>query len=416
MSKKVVILGGGSGGISVAAKLQREAGGDVQITIVDPAETHYYQPLWTLAGAGIRTMQETAKPMAELIPAGVEWVKAKVQSVDPVVQKVLLQNGSVLAYDALIVATGLELNWSAIKGLEGQLGKNGICSIYDRDTVEKTNQMIRSLKNGKALFIMPPVPIKCAGAPQKIMYLAEEIFRENGVREKVSVHFYTFGKAMFGIPVFADALKKVVQRKNIETHFLHKLVEVKPEKKIAVFSLMKEAVVEGCGSKPGAAPDLVETEKVEVTYDLLHVVPPMKASDWVKDSGLVFSEGPQKNWLEVDMFTLQHLRYPNIFGIGDVVGVPNSKTGAAVRAMYPVVVKNLLSFLKGQPLTATYNGYSSCPLITQKGRVILAEFGYDSKLLPTFPLNPAIERLSMWILKAYFLPIAYWKGMMKGRF
>lgn len=416
MGKRVLIIGGGSGGIPVAAKLKRELPSSDEITIIDPAAYHYYQPMWTLVGAGWTEFEKTQKPMAEVIPKGVSWIKEKVTEVKPTQNKVVLASGQELSYDVLVVANGLELNWKAIDGLEGHLGKDGIYSIYDKDTVALTFEKLNEMREGEAIFTMPPVPIKCAGAPQKIMYLAEDYFSKRGFRNKINVHFYTFGKAMFGIPVFAQALAKVVQSRKIQPHFLHKLVAVKPEQKIAVFKLMKEVDVEGCGSKPGAVPELVEAETVEVKYDFLHVVPPMKASAWLTQSGLANTEGPQKGWLEVDQYTLQHKKFSNIFGIGDVTGVPNSKTGAAIRKMYPVVVKNLVSFSQGKELTAKYDGYSSCPLITKPGRVILAEFGYDSKLMPSFPLDPAVERFSMWIVKAYLLPIAYWKAMMKGRF
>lgn len=404
---ELLIVGGGTGGITMAARMQKHLGED-KIAIIEPSDTHYYQPMWTFVGAGLKQIEDTARPMGSLIPEGVEWIKDSVEKINPQAKTVQLKGGQTIQFGYLIVATGLQLNWDAIKGAREALGKNGVCSIYDSHQAELTQKMLKDFSGGEALFTMPPVPIKCAGAPQKIMYLAEEIFREKGIREKTRVHFYTTGKAMFGIPVFANKLNEVIKRKNIHPHFFHKLVEIKPTEKKAVFKILKEVTV-------GSVVEIHEDGQEEIAYDLLHVVPPMKAHDFIADSGLAYTDGPQKGWLKVHQFSLQHHDYPYIFGIGDVTGVPNSKTGAAIRKMAPVVEENLLAQMDGRPLTGHYNGYSSCPLVTQKGKVILAEFGYDSVLLPTFPLDPAQERTSMWILKAYILPQLYWHGMLKGR-
>jgi sulfide:quinone oxidoreductase len=305
------------------------------------------------------------------------------------------------------VATGLKLDWAKIKGLEGHLGKNGLCSIYQFEDAEKTSQMIHSFKGGDAIFTMPPVPIKCAGAPQKIMYLAEEIFQKNGVRHNTRVHFATAGKVIFGVPAFAAPLMQVAARKKIDLLFSHKLVEVKPEQRLAIFEKTTETQVNG--------ETKTSTELMEQSYDLLHVVPPMSAHDYVRDSNLAFTSGPQTGWLKVDQGSLQHPDHRNIFGIGDVTGVPNSKTGAAIRKQAPVVAHNMMQVMAGRPPSMMYDGYASCPLITGNGKVILAEFGYDGKLMPSFPMDMTKERRSMWILKKDLLPPLYWSGMMKGR-
>lgn len=395
---RVLILGGGAGGISVAAKLNRALNpGD--IAIVDPSEKHYYQPLWTLAGAGVMDKSKTEKSEKDLIPDGVDWVQESVISIDPIQKLVKLSHEKFLEFDFLVVATGLQLNWEKIAGLPEALGKNGVCSVYQYDQVDYAASQIQNFNGGTALFVMPPPPIKCAGAPQKIMYLAENIFRDHGIREKSEIHFATPGKAMFGVPVFAEALAKIVEEKNIQPHFLHKIVGVDGHKKEAYFD-----VTESDG----------QVKRKTIRYDLLHIVPPMSAHSFISQSSLAFQEGEQKGWLAVDKITLQHLEFPFVFGVGDVTGVPNSKTGAAVRKQYPVVVKNLLSVMRGETPTEKYDGYSSCPLITEIGKVMLAEFGYDGKLLPSFPLDPAIPRRSYWVLKKDVLPILYWNGMLKG--
>ena len=397
---KVLILGAGSGGISVAAKLSRNMSSHA-IAIVDPAENHYYQPYWTMVGAGLVKKEVTEKAIAELIPEDVTRIKEKVNSIDPVKKTVHLSGDQVISYEFLVIATGLKLNWEKIEGLNDNLGKNGICTIYEYNQVDATADMIQSFKGGTAIFVMPPTPIKCAGAPQKIMYLAEHIFRNKGVRNKSKIQFATAGKAMFGLPVFAKALDEIIKEKNIEPKYQHKIVGVDAEKKEALFDVTNE---QG------------QVTRERLKYDLLHLVPTMSAHSFIADSGLAFEDGEQKGWLAVDKFSLQHTKYPDIFGVGDVTGVPNSKTGAAIRKQYPIVVKNLLSRMNGVVLSAKYDGYSSCPLVTEIGKVMLAEFGYDGKILPSFPLEPSVSRRSMWYLKKYILPNLYWYGMMKGRF
>ena len=394
----VLILGGGSGGISVAAKLSRQLDAG-QIAIVDPTDNHYYQPLWTLAGAGLLDKSETEKAERDLIPDGVDWIKESVISIDPVTQTVNLSHHISIQYDYLVVATGLQLDWEKVEGLKEALGKNGVISVYQYDQIDYAADQIQKFQGGRAVFVMPPTPIKCAGAPQKIMYLAENVFRNHGIRHKTEVLFATAGKAMFGIPTFAAALDQIVKEKDIHPHFLHKLVKIEGEKKEATFEVT---------SATGLA------EKKIIKYDLIHIVPTMSAHKFISESSLAFSEGDQKGWLAVDKETLQHITYKNIFGVGDVTGVPNSKTGAAIRMQYPIVVKNLLSVMKGRVPSEKYDGYSSCPLMTEIGKVMLAEFGYDGKLMPTFPLDPTIPRRSYWHLKKDFLPLLYWHGMMKG--
>ena len=395
---KVVIIGAGAGGISLSAKLSRELeSGD--IAIIDPSEVHYYQPLWTIAGAGLLNLEDTAKKTIDLIPEGVNWIKDSVKEIIASENKVLISNEAI-HYDILVVAPGLRLCWEKIEGLEDNLGKNGICSVYQADQVQNAQSMITNFKKGNAIFVMPPVPIKCAGAPQKIMYLAEHVFRNNNVRDQINITWASAGKAMFGIPTFAKPLAELVKEKNITAKLQHKITGINPAEKKAFFDVTDENG---------------NVSKAELSYDLIHLVPPMAAPKFIEESDLVFKEGDQKGWLAVDKFTLQHLTHKNIFGIGDVTGVPNSKTGAAIRKQYPIVAENILAVLNQKLPTAKYDGYSSCPLITEIGKVMLAEFGYDGKLMPTFPLAPDVPRRSMWYLKKDLLPILYWKVMLKGR-
>ena len=395
---KILILGGGTGGISMAARLVKHFNAG-SIAIIEPSSTHYYQPFWTLIGGGIGKKEQTGKPTKCYIPKGVDWIQSSVKAVLPDQQQVITNHDQSFKYDCLIISTGLEYQYENLKGLSGNLGKNGIHTIYDYKGCEETFKALNSIRKGEVLFTMPPPPMKCPGAPQKIMYLADEIFRKNNCRDQIQLSWYTAGAAMFGVPTFAAPLKKIVDQKNIHAHFGHKLIEIKADQKTAVF----EKNVDG------------KTEILEKKFDFIHVIPPQGAHGYLKQSPLLHQDGLQKGFLKVDIHTLQHQDYKNIFGIGDITGVPNSKTGAAIRNAAPLLVKNILSFFEGKELTEKYSGYASCPLVTGYGKVILAEFGYDGKLMPSFPLDPQKEHYVYWILKRYLLPIFYWWGMLRGR-
>ncbi len=389
---QVVIAGGGTAGLTVAAQLMDQPN-PPEIALIEPATVHYYQPLWTLVGGGVFPREQSARPEADYIPPGVTWIKEKVTAFDPDNNSLTLSNGETITYDFLVVALGIQIDWGKIKGLPETLGKNGVCSNYSYDTVEYTWQNIRTFRGGNAVFTHPSTPIKCGGAPQKIVYLADDYFRRSGVRQQSQLNFYHAGAAIFAVKKYADALNRVVERKGINVHFQHDLIEVRGEAREAVFL------------------NLATRETVTVNFDMLHVSPPQSAPDVIKSSALANSGG----WVEVDQYTLQHKRYPNVFSLGDCSSLPTSKTGAAIRKQAPVVVANLMAAIAHETLPATYDGYTSCPLVTGYGSLILAEFDYTNQPKESFPFDQSQERYSMYALKAYGLPAMYWNGMLRGR-
>ncbi|BAH43808.1 conserved hypothetical protein [Brevibacillus brevis NBRC 100599] len=389
----VVIVGAGSAGISVAARLVRASKRLIgQVAIIDPASKHYYQPLWTLVGGGAAKKEESERDLSSLIPTGVDWICDAVTMFQPEQNTLSTKQGAVFSYDYLVVAAGLQLDWEGVKGLKDAVGKNGVCSNYAYQTVESTWEAIRGFKGGTAIFTHPNSPVKCGGAPQKIMYLADDYFRKLHVRNESAIIFASAKGSIFDVPTYATTLNKVIRRKNIETRYKHNLLEVRAD--------TKEAVFENLDTK----------EQVVWKYDMLHVTPPMKAPDFIANSALADTGG----WVDVDPFTLLHKRFPTIFGIGDCTNLPTSKTGAAIRKQAPVVEKNLLALINGNPLTAKYDGYTSCPLVTGYNKLVLAEFDYNLKPCETFPFDQSKERFSMYLMKKELLPILYWNGMLKG--
>lgn len=397
---RTVVIGGGTAGITVAARLGR-ALDDADVAVIEPSLDHYYQPLWTLVGAGVFPKERSRRPEASVMPREATWIREAATAVDPDEQVVTLESGQHVGYDYLVVAPGLQIDWDGVEGLEEHLGKDGICSIYAYEQAERTWEMMRAFEGGAALFTSPATPIKCGGAPQKIMYLADDLWRKTGVREGSTIQFVTAGSQIFGVPGFRETLQEVVRRKGIQPRFGHDLIELRPDEKEAVFR-----VTEGNGAR----------EEV-LAYDLIHVTPPMSAPDFIKAGPLAYQEGPMEGWLEVDKYTLQHLRYPNVFGLGDVAGLPTAKTGAAVRKQAPTVVHNLRQVMEQGELRAPklYDGYSSCPLVTGYGKMVLAEFDYDNNPAPSIPfIDTTKEHYSMYLLKKYGLPFLYWNLMLKG--
>ncbi|PCF34659.1 pyridine nucleotide-disulfide oxidoreductase [Staphylococcus delphini] len=391
---QIVIVGGGTAGITVAARLlKKNENLKGKIAIIDPAEYHYYQPLWTLVGAGVSDLKSSRKSMAHVIPKGAQWIKNAVSSFQPDHNSLTLEDDTEVSYAYLVVAPGLQINWSSIKGLKENIGKNGVCSNYSPDYVNETWRQIAHLKQGNAIFTYPNTPVKCGGAPMKIMYLAEDYFRKHDIRSSVNVIYETPKDALFDVEKYKTELEKIVEERDIIVNFKYNLVEIDGDKKVASF----EHIDTG--------------ERKTIDYEMLHVTPPMGPLDVIKESALSDNDG----WVDIDPTTLQHKKYSNVFSLGDASNAPTSKTGAAIRKQAPIVVNNLLQVINSEMLTHHYDGYTSCPIVTGYNKLILAEFDYNKKPKETMPFNQAKERRSMYVFKKDLLPKMYWHGMLKGR-
>jgi len=390
---KVVIIGGGTAGITVAARLRRA--GETDVAIIEPSENHYYQPLWTIVGGGLAKASETVRSEASVMPRGVKWIRDRVITVDPDNQIVTTESDVPVGYDYLVVCPGIQLNWDRVPGLVDAIGHDGVSSNYTFELAPRTWDFIQATRSGTAVFTMPSGPIKCAGAPQKIAYLASDYWRMEGVLDKIHVVLVLPGSAMFGVPVWSKELEKVAARYGIDVRFQSEMVEIDGAKREVVIADNKEGT------------------KETISYDFLHAVPPQSAPDWLRATPL--SDGTPAGCVDINKETMQHVRYPNVFALGDAGNSPNAKTGAAVRKQAPVVVANLKAVMAGRAPSATYDGYGSCPLVTARNRMLLAEFDYTGNPHPTIPLiDTTKEHYSMWLLKRYGLPALYWHAMLKG--
>ena len=391
MHHRVVIVGGGTAGISVAARLRRQ--GIEDVVVVEPSSVHYYQPLWTLVGAGVTAVERTRRLESSVVPRGVRWVQDAVEAIDPDAQEIVTRAGARIGYDALVLCPGIELAWDRVPGLAEAMETPFASTNYTVDLAPKTSDLVRKFRAGAALFAAPGTPIKCPGAPQKAAYLSSDLWKRAGTLGAVNVTFATGAGGIFGVPEFARVLEGVVRRYGIDTKFGHELLRVDPDGRTATFAT-------GDG-------------EVELHYDLLHAVPPQRAPAFVRSSPLG-GEGAF-GWVPVDRHRLNHVRYPNVFSLGDVCDAPTSKTGAAIRRQAPVVVANLTAHLDQREPTARYDGYAACPFTTARGKMVLAEFDYSLSPHPTIPvIDTQRERTDMWLVKRFGLPAFYWNLMLRG--
>jgi sulfide:quinone oxidoreductase len=391
----LLIVGGGAAGMSVANNMRR-MDKNIDIAVIEPSEKHYYQAAFTIIGGGESTLAAHTRNEADLFGKNIKWIKEFADTFQPEINKVTLKNGDVISYDYLVVCPGFKMDWDKIAGLKETLNKNGVCSNYSPETVEYSWECIKNLKEGRALFTQPVMPIKCAGAPQKIMYMAADRFRKKGLKDKISVEFFNVGAAMFGIPFFAKPLAKIVESYGIKTHFSHNLIAIDGEAKTATFEF-----TDADGNK----------QQTVEKFDMIHVTPPQSTPEFLKHSPLANADGRT----DVHPNTLQHNKYSNVFGLGDAASTTNAKTAAAVRKQVPIVVDNILHLMKAEALSPKYDGYGSCPVVASLNTVMLAEFSYDSKITPSFPfLDPRKPRWIWWMGKTIGFPWMYWSWMIKG--
>lgn len=393
---QILIVGGGTAGITVAARLLRKNYADV--AVMDPADQHCYQPAWTLVGGGTFDIAKTARPQSTVMPKGATWIKQAAESFDPDGNTVTTTAGDTHEYDVLVVCPGIQLDWHRTEGLAATLGERGVSSNYRFDLAPKTWEFVRDTHSGTAVFTMPPGPIKCAGAPQKIAYLAADHWRKHGELRDVDIHLVVPTPRIFGIPEIAEQLERVIAGYGITLHTSSELRSVDGDGRKVTIGAVGEGGTD-----------------TTLAYDVLHAVPHQSAPDWIKTSPL--STGDANGYVEIDKHSMQHVRYANVFALGDAGSSPNSKTGAAIRKQAPVVVENIGCFLTNQPLSGEYHGYASCPIVTSSHDMLMAEFDYSLQMTPSFPrwmFDPAKPHRAYWYLKKYGLPFMYWNLMLKG--
>ena len=410
---KIVIVGGGAAGITMAAYLS-DMLRYVDVTLIEPNEIHHYQPGYTLIAADLFSPDEVAKKTAKLIPDHVKWLKDSVTELNPDHNSLATSSNGKIAYDFLVLVPGCQMDFNLVAGLSREsLGEGNVHCIYDFKGAALCRDAIKQLgvsRAGRLLFTNTYTKIKCGGAPKKICLITEDYLRKRGLRRNFEISYFANQNELMKPKVYGDRLIKIFGERDISVKYKHRMTSVDTSARKAVFELLPE---------PSANPIALDAnyEKRVVDYDFLHFVPPMSAPDFVKNSpvSVPIDKNNQGGWVKVDKETLIHAKFKNIISLGDVAGIPTSKTGAAIRKQAPIAAANLVSIMEGKAPQLKYNGYSACPIITEYGKVLMCEFGYDDKLLPSIPfLDPALERGMWWMLKVHGLKPMYYQGMLKG--
>ncbi|PKO66418.1 MAG: pyridine nucleotide-disulfide oxidoreductase [Betaproteobacteria bacterium HGW-Betaproteobacteria-16] len=399
-SARIVIAGGGAAGLAAASRLAAALDG-ASITVIDGRKAHYYQPGFTLVASGIKPQDYVVSSTGSYIPAGVDWVAEKVAEIDPEGNRIVTESGKAVPYDFLILATGLELHYDGIDGMDtARIGQNGMGSIYHSpEGASATWKAMSGFadKGGIGLFGRPAGEMKCAGAPLKYTFVTDDYLRRRGNRSKAEMIYMAQSKSLFGVPIVAEKVRMLFQDRGVKVNHEHVLQAIDLDKRIATYK--------------------TPTGSVEQNYDFINVVPPMRAPEVVRNSPLPWTEGPfaADGWVEVDRETLRHKRYPNVFGVGDIAGVPKGKTAASVKWQVPVAVSHLIGDISGKASTEVYNGYTSCPLITRLGQAMLIEFDYKDNLIMSFPgvIAPLEELWISWVMKTMALKPTY-ISMLRG--
>ena len=419
---KVLIVGGGAGAIMALSRLKR-AISNPDITIIAPNETHLYQPGQVFVGAGVMEFEDLLLNNNNYINQDeITWIKDEVKTFDADNNCVITRAGKEVKYDVLVVAVGVQYHYEAIKGLSKEdIGKNGITSVYLSDlekgtavgataTWEWFKELKEAAKTGKpkVIYTQPNTPIKCGGAPQKMLHLSADYLRKDGL--SAEYQFVTSNAKLFSLPAIDKALHEVqATYDTITNKFQHHLqsIDVQAKKATFIHAYDVQEIDEDFGTKEMVS----KTDTVVLDYDFIHVVPPMSPVDAVMESTLVGKSG----WLDVDKHTLQHKKYKNVFGIGDVCGIPMGKTGGSARHHGPVITQNIIDFMAKKELSATFDGYTVCPIKTEYGKIIMAEFNYKGPA-PTMPLAFDKPRWFWWAFDLYMLKPMYQYLMLTGRF
>lgn len=425
---KILIVGGGFAGLSILNKLISLID-NPDITIIEPNEKVLYQPGYTLIAAGVYEPDDVVYKTSSYIPSKAKWIKAEVTEFHPDENYVVTNKNEKVTYDYMVVATGLKLDFAGIEGFsEDILGQNGIACMYTHDGATKTKKLMEEFcqKGGYGVFTDPGTPIKCGGAPKKILFITDGYARKIGTRDRLKLDFYTGGSKYFGVKEYAKLIEDEYKKKDLGANFKWTLKAIDPSKKVATFNQAIEKTVQELDPIFNEMVEVkkVINESVEVPFDFIHATPPMSAPDAVKNSPLAWQKGSaaKGGWVECDPQTLRHTRYPNVFALGDVAGIPLGKTGGSVRKQYVVAAQNLVDVMSGKEPSKKYGGYTVCPVITNYGEVALLEFDwsdpangvYSGKMAPSLPLDPLKPHWLYWVLKVYMLKPMIMYGMLRG--
>ncbi|MGA0111194.1 MAG: type III sulfide quinone reductase, selenoprotein subtype [Chthoniobacterales bacterium] len=367
--KNLLILGAGTAGTIMAGHLRRKLPkDDWTITLIDRATDHYYQPGYLFMPFGIYSDEDVRRPMRKTVPRGVDYREAEVDRISAGTNRVLLQDGTELPYDILIIATGVHPAPDQVEGMVNGDWRKNVHEFYTFEGAQALTGRMKSWRGGKLVVHICEMPIKCPVAPLEFCFLADAWLQKQGLRDKTDIIYVTPMSGAFTKPVASGILGKLLD-----------------EKRIAV---VHDFAIARVDAEKGA---IVSWDEKEVPYDLLVTVPPNMGAAMIERSGL----GDELNFVPTDKHTLQSKAHANIFVIGDATDCPTSKAGSVAHFEAEVLTENILHFIAGEPLRSRFDGHANCFIESGHGKAFLLDFNYDQEpVTGTFPL-PAIGPMKL---------------------
>lgn len=393
--KRILILGAGTGGTMMLNRLSKALDPEeYKLTIVDKDTTHYYQPGFLFIPFGLYSEQDVIKPKRDFFPKNADVILSEIDRIKPEENEVILKNGDVLSYDILIIATGTEIRPGEIEGMAGELWYKSIFDFYTINGAVALANFLDTWDGGKMVLNIAEMPIKCPVAPLEFLFLADDYFKKKGMRDKVDITFATPLDAAFTKPIAAKELGGFLEEKNINL--------------VTEFNI---------GRVDNDEKKIVSWDEREVDFDLLVTIPTNMGIEAIERSGM----GDELNFIPTDKHTLRSENWDNVFVIGDATDLPSSKAGSVAHFESDILFENLMSAIKGEPLTANFDGHANCFIESGDGKGLLIDFNYETEPLPgKFPI-PGIGPFSLlketkmnhWGKLGF--KWLYWNMLIKGR-
>ncbi len=394
-----MILGCGTGGTLVANRLRRGYDDqDVEIVVVDRDADHVYQPGLLFVPFGRADLAGIVRPRQRQLRPGISFRRTGIDHVDVAADRVHLQDGTVLDYDVLVVATGARLLPEETDGLTGPGWQKEVFTFYTPEGAVALHQALERFGGGRLVVNVVDMPIKCPVAPLEFCFLADYYFRRRGIRDRVELTYVTPLDDAFTKPVSSRALGGLLADKNI-----------------GLVTEFNTGTVQARADRPDGG-RLVSYDERVVPFDLAVVVPLHGGAGYVDRSpGL----GDELGFITVDPRTLQATAKPNVFALGDATNVPASKAGSVAHFEGDVLAGNIRRFLAGQPLAATFDGHANCFIETGFGKALLIDFNYDTEpLTGHYPARlglPLLRQSRLNHLGKLAFQQFYWHSLLPGR-
>ncbi len=398
MPPRIVILGAGTGGTLMANRLRRRLPADrAAITVIDRDDRHLYQPGLLFVPFGLAHAEDIVRSRSRQLHEGIDWIESAIERVETARDTVVLGDGREVPYDVLIVATGATLAPQETEGLTGPGWGISAFTFYDLAGAAALAGALSHLREGRLVVNVVDMPIKCPVAPLEFCFLADWYLRERGVRDAVELTYVTPLDGAFTKPVASRALGGLLEEKGVRL----------------VTEFNTGEVTYGADGRGGV---LTGFDGREEPFDLAVVIPAHDGAEYVgRSPGL----GDALGFVPADPATMQSRARENVFAIGDASDLPISKAGSVTHFEGEVLTENVVCFLEGRPLDASYDGHANCFIETGFSKALMIDFNYATEPLPGHfpgPVGmPLLKESRLNHLGKLMFQWFYWHSLLPGR-